>query len=772
MCGKVGVIKKLDNDVINRIAAGEVIQRPVNALKELIENSLDAKSTNIQITIKNGGLKLLQDNGTGIRKEDFEIICERFTTSKLTEFEDLQKIATFGFRGEALASISHVAHLSITSKTKMDICAYQAEYNDGKLKGQPKPLAGNQGTVITVEDLFYNMTVRKQALRTPSEEYQKIYDLVTKYAIHNPTVGFALKKHTSSNDLRTPINSNHIENVRLIYGNTIASGLIEFHIENKDLEFNLKGYITNVNYSHKKYQFFLFINNRLVDCQGLKKSIDAIYQTYLPKNNHPFVYLSLELNSYNVDVNVHPTKHEVNFLNEAEIIESITTALEEKLLGSNSARIFYTQAKLPTMHFDTKETLNSADKTSNLTVEPKYIVRTDSNLQKLDKFFEVSTIKKATEETIRNTHKEIKINNTLNEEDYEKCHEEFLKDHNDFRNKLFQKSSDNIVHHTETIKQNKKTNANHNTLNVGNDTTKEQFDNRDYEKNTKVGINTTYSKIDDHEKTKEISLKAQEAKKCQKPLSTHLIKKVTRVETKLTSILKLRKAVENNCHRTLRETFAQHVFVGSINPNQALIQYNTQLLLCNTNLILEAFFYQLILYNFQNFDSYRFEDAMSIKELALIGLNLAEAGWTEDDGPKDELAQRISEILVEKGPMLNEYFSLNIDEQGKLRTLPILLDNYVPDALNLPLYVIRLATEVKWDTEKECFDSFAQETATFFAKAPNEDNVFGKSWKWVTEHILYPAIKEYFLPPKHFSDNGGVLEIANLPNLYKVFERC
>lgn len=196
-------IRPLDETVVNKIAAGEIIVAPVNALKELIENCVDAGATSVDIVAKDGGLKLLQitDNGCGINKEDLPILCERHTTSKLKEFEDLQSIGTYGFRGEALASISHVAHLTVTTKTRDSDRAWRAVYADGKLvpakpgqSADPKPVAGRNGTQLTVEDLFYNMPNRLRAFRSPSDEYQKILDVVGRYAVHCEGVAFSCKK--------------------------------------------------------------------------------------------------------------------------------------------------------------------------------------------------------------------------------------------------------------------------------------------------------------------------------------------------------------------------------------------------------------------------------------------------------------------------------------------------------------------------------------------------------------------------------------------------
>ena len=313
----------------------------------MIENSLDAGSTQITVTAKNGGLVFLQiqDNGHGIRKDDLEIVCERFTTSKITKFEDLVNVTTFGFRGEALASITHVAHVTIITKTADNPCAYKAKYSDGKLiplkageRPEPKPCAGNVGTIITVEDLFYNMSTRRQAFKNYNEEYQRILDVVTKYSINyaDRKVSFTCKKSgQTAPDLHTSSDGSIIEAIKTVYGPSIARELIHFSTvsgltdqessvehsgseivrlstEAGKLSFRASGYISNANYSNKKGVFILFINDRLVESASIKRVIESVYSTFLPNYTRPFVYIKLTMPAHHVDVNVHPTKKEVN----------------------------------------------------------------------------------------------------------------------------------------------------------------------------------------------------------------------------------------------------------------------------------------------------------------------------------------------------------------------------------------------------------------------------------------------------------------------------
>lgn len=153
-----------------------------------------------------------------------------------------------------------------------------------------------------------------------------------------------------------------------------------------------------------------------------------------------------------------------------------------------------------------------------------------------------------------------------------------------------------------------------------------------------------------------------------------------------------------------------------------------------------------------------------------MGLETEEAGWTEEDGPKEELATSVKELLLEKADMMKEYFSIVIDKKGNLKSLPILLDKYFPFEGGLPIYILRLSTEVDWTTEQPCFQNICRETARYFSEMNPIHNTH--DWKYVTEHILYPAIKESLLPPKHFAHDSTILQITSLPDLYKVFERC
>ncbi|PMB70879.1 DNA mismatch repair protein MLH1 [Beauveria bassiana] len=350
-------IRALDIDVVNKIAAGEIIVAPVHALKELLENAIDAGSTALEVLVKDGGLKLLQitDNGSGIQKDDLVILCERHTTSKIAAFEDLAAISTYGFRGEALASISHIAHLTVTTKTKDSALAWRAHYLDGKLvpskpgqPAEPKGVAGRPGTQIAVEDLFFSIPTRRKAFRSYADEFNKILDMVGRYAIHSAGVAFTCKKAgESSASLSIPAAASTIDRVRQIYGGGVANELVEVSASDERWGYKASALVTNANYHIKKTALVLFINHRAVESTNIKKAIEQVYSAFLPKGGHPFVYLSLDIDPARVDVNVHPTKKEVHFLNEDEILHDICNKITEALTAVDTSRTFKTQTLIP-----------------------------------------------------------------------------------------------------------------------------------------------------------------------------------------------------------------------------------------------------------------------------------------------------------------------------------------------------------------------------------------------------------------------------------------
>ncbi|XP_032717121.1 DNA mismatch repair protein Mlh1 isoform X3 [Lontra canadensis] len=733
-----GVIRRLDETVVNRIAAGEVIQRPANAIKEMIENCLDAKSTSIQVVVKEGGLKLIQiqDNGTGIRKEDLDIVCERFTTSKLQSFEDLASISTYGFRGEALASISHVAHVTITTKTADAKCAYRANYSDGKLKAPPKPCAGNQGTQITVEDLFYNISTRRKALKNASEEYGKILEVVGRYSIHNSGISFSVKKQGETvADVRTLPNATTVDNIRSIFGNAVSRELIEVACEDKTLAFKMNGYISNANYSVKKCIFLLFINHRLVESTSLRKAIETVYAAYLPKNTHPFLYLSLEISPQNVDVNVHPTKHEVHFLHEDSILERVQQHIESKLLGSNSSRMYFTQTLLPGLAGPSGEVVKS---TTGVTpssasgngdkVYAHQMVRTDSREQKLDAFLQpMSKALSSQAQAIVPEDRTDASSGGPGQQD-----EEML----------------------ELPEPAQASATNQGTEEDATEGTSEMSERR----------GPPSSPGNPRKRPRESSDVEMAEDDSRKEMTAACTPR--RRIINLTSVLSLQEEINARGHEsTTPRNAAEPLLCGLRESAVGLGTASDQVIPSQ---------------------HHQTEEPAPLFDLAMLALDSPESGWTEEDGPKEGLAEYIVEFLKKKAEMLTDYFSLEIDEEGNLTGLPLLIDNYVPPLEGLPIFILRLATEVNWDEEKECFESLSKECAMFYSirkqyvseestLSGQQGEVSGSStnpWKRTVEHVVYKAFRSHLLPPRHFTEDGNILQLANLPDLYKVFERC
>ena len=362
-------IRRLAEDVVNRVAAGEVIHRPASALKEILENSLDAGATSVVVTVKDGGNKLLQvqDDGHGIREADMPILCERHTTSKLQTFEDLDTVSTFGFRGEALASVSFVSNLTVTTMTADASHAVKAAYRDGRLEdGDPRPCAGVPGTTITVENLFYNVPARRRALKSPSEEFARVLEVIQRYAALRVDVSFACRKLGDARPaLHCPVTPDRVERIRAIYGANVARQLARVNLRvggevggeegggaatrgapppsSSDPDAprcDAEMLISTAGYHSKRTTFVLFINDRLVECAPLKRAVEATYAAVLPKSERPFAFAALRLPPETVDVNVHPTKREVHFLRQDDIVEAIREAIEAKLLESNDTRTF------------------------------------------------------------------------------------------------------------------------------------------------------------------------------------------------------------------------------------------------------------------------------------------------------------------------------------------------------------------------------------------------------------------------------------------------
>ncbi|MCX7945089.1 MAG: DNA mismatch repair endonuclease MutL [Deltaproteobacteria bacterium] len=303
-------IIRLDENTISKISAGEVILRPSNVVKELIENSIDAESTFIELEIKKGGKEFIRvsDNGHGITKEDLPLSIERFTTSKIKRIDDLSRVTTMGFRGEALASIAAVSRLTIISSDGKE--AYKMEVENSKVKLVTE-IGASKGTTVIVYDLFYNLPVRKKFLRTDSTELASISDTFLRYVISHPNIHFKMLSNNRILEEHFP-QKEHLFRVLSTFKDCPKDEMHELNIKSNYLTIKLIGSLKNYSRNDNKY-IYTYVNGRFINDRVLKKAIVDAYSNILPPQKYPAVVLLVEIDPREIDINIHPQKTEIRF---------------------------------------------------------------------------------------------------------------------------------------------------------------------------------------------------------------------------------------------------------------------------------------------------------------------------------------------------------------------------------------------------------------------------------------------------------------------------
>ncbi|MBU1430385.1 DNA mismatch repair endonuclease MutL, partial [Myxococcota bacterium] len=325
----MGRIQVLDDILANQIAAGEVVERPASAAKEILENALDAGATTITIEIADGGIERLRvvDNGEGMSPEDATLALKRHATSKLNTFEQLQRIATLGFRGEALPSIASVSRLQIRTRTQGAVGATRVIVEGGEIK-EVLEAPGPVGTEILIEDLFYNVPARRKFLKKGATEATHIHEIVQRMALCNPGVGFRfIKDGRTSIDL--PSHATLSARVNALFGPSVAEPLRPVEVDGAYAISGLIGPASAARGTARHY--YTFINGRFISDKVVRAAIQAAYGQRLERGRHPFVILHLQIPPEAVDVNVHPAKTEVRFVDSGVIHRLVTRAIDEVL---------------------------------------------------------------------------------------------------------------------------------------------------------------------------------------------------------------------------------------------------------------------------------------------------------------------------------------------------------------------------------------------------------------------------------------------------------
>lgn len=382
----MGKIKVLGEEISNKIAAGEVVDRPASVVKELVENSIDAGSSAITVEIKGGGITFIRvtDNGSGMEDDDVVVAFERHATSKISHANDLFNISTLGFRGEALASISAVSQVELITKTQKCITGKIVEINGGKVI-KNEEIGCPNGTTIIIRNLFYNTPARLKFLKKESTESGIISDLMERLSLTHPEISFKLINNNNT-VIHTPGNGNVLDTILSVFGKDFAKAMIPVNSENNGVK--IKGFIgrPEISRSNRNYQC-IFINERFIRNKIISSAIDNAYKTMITVNKYPTAILYFTMEPSMVDVNVHPSKMEVRFNNE----ELISNLVLDVVSGALKNNILIPQIVLDVKH-----------------VEKEDLEKTSQSIEKMQEVFP-QRVNETKEEYVTVTSKEPKI---------------------------------------------------------------------------------------------------------------------------------------------------------------------------------------------------------------------------------------------------------------------------------------------------------------------------------------------------------------------------
>ncbi|EAR96035.2 DNA mismatch repair protein, putative (macronuclear) [Tetrahymena thermophila SB210] len=743
-------IKKLPQELIDKIAAGEVVQRPSAAVKELIENCLDAGSSEISVGLVQGGLKqlIVEDNGSGIHKDDFPLLCERFATSKINEFNDLQSLVSFGFRGEALASISFVSNLKITSRKPNSDLGYKASFKNGVMLGEePEAVNCTEGTTVDVQDLFFNYDARRKSLNV-NEEKKRVLKLIGQFAMHHAKLRFKFKSDNqiqfSSHSVLGSTELQRREQIMQQITKIADKSFTSCESESTEYQVKFKGTFSNIGATKKYKEITLFINNRLVECESIKKAVErsyqSCYQSIHEEEGGYFCYLSLEMNPKNLDPNVHPTKKEVKFLFEYEIAKEIESWIFENLKNCGVIKQLSANISQRTSSFETSNVKRSSSSQlyfgsqSNLSkqnsdyYQPTKQIRVDPRDQKITRFFSVESSEDG--------------NNNSNQKNYQSINyiEEQKEEHLN--------SQDDIAEEpVDMIKKKKMLNEERNQTSISNIGSSDQLD-----------ANNARSSVIDRANSQVNDPRIQ-------------------VQQQLLSLR------NQDIHDTTSSFFKNLTYVGCISSNHFLAQFRDDLYLINSIPLCQEIFKFEILRNFGQIKPVELNQAIGLKDILEYFL----LNFDEIPNEKKEFHLSNMDTYIEQFGLLSDFLRDSVGiviKDQKLLAFPNLFNLFENDNnfKDISYILLRIITKVNFSEILQSGMGLANELSFYFAwqleksfknqlQRQHFQETQKQKWDDFFEQKMLPMIKKKLSLPK-LDISEFTVKLFKQEDAYKIFERC